>query len=225
MTCVLIAIILRFILQYKDTLDWGESLTIGSILSATDPVAVVAMLKELGTPMKFNILLEGESLFNDGTGTVFFFVFLNVVEVGSFKIANFFEKIFRLALGGPAVGLLMALISYPMLKRLMNIGYVFVLMTIWLAYLTFYICESQFLKIHVSGILALVVLGIYLSHKLRGRIVGHLEEKMHTIWRFIAYILETILFLVTGGYLGDALVNKNLRFRIKGDDVWKVFVF
>lgn len=48
---------------------------IGSILSATDPVAVVALLKELGTPITFNILLEGESLLNDGTGTVFFAVF------------------------------------------------------------------------------------------------------------------------------------------------------
>lgn len=54
---------------------WPEGLVIGSILSATDPVAVVALLKELGTPITFNVLLEGESLFNDGTGTVFFVVF------------------------------------------------------------------------------------------------------------------------------------------------------
>lgn len=107
----------------------------------------------------------------------------------------------------------------------MNIGYVFVLMTVWLAYFTFYICESTFLKIHVSGILALVILGLYLSFKLRGRIVGHLEEKMHTIWRFIAYVLETILFLLTGGYLGNALVDKELRRFIFLSDVWKVFVF
>ena len=211
---VLIAIILKYILRYDDELNWGEGLTIGSILAATDPVAVVALLKELGTPPKFNILLEGESLFNDGTATVCFFVFLGVVERGSFDVADFFEKIFRLAAGGPAVGLLFALVAYPILKKLMNIGYVFVLMTVWLAYLTFYVCESEFLKIHVSGILALVILGIYLSHKLRGRIVGHLEEKMHTIWRFIAYILETILFLLTGGYLGDAFVDENVRFRI-----------
>lgn len=54
---------------------WPEGLVIGSILSATDPVAVVALLKELGTPITFNVLLEGESLLNDGTGTVFFVVF------------------------------------------------------------------------------------------------------------------------------------------------------
>ena len=47
-----------------------------SIISATDPVAVVALLKELGTPTKFNILLEGESLMNDGTAMVFYLVFI-----------------------------------------------------------------------------------------------------------------------------------------------------
>ena len=83
-TVVIIAVILRYILAYSSELNWGEGLLIGSILAATDPVAVVALLKELGTPMKFNILLEGESLFNDGTATVCFFVFIKVVEIGYF---------------------------------------------------------------------------------------------------------------------------------------------
>ena len=105
----------------------------GAILAATDPVAVVALLKELGTPMKFNILLEGESLLNDGTATVFFFVFFNMVEVGSFKVNNFLEKFFRLTFGGPAVGLLIGVLAYPLLKRLMTTHYIFVVCTIFLS--------------------------------------------------------------------------------------------
>ena len=77
---VLCAIILLYILRYNSSLGWPECLVIGSILSATDPVAVVALLKELGTPINFNILLEGESLLNDGTGTVFFAVFYGWLE-------------------------------------------------------------------------------------------------------------------------------------------------
>lgn len=69
-------------------------MTIGSILSATDPVAVVALLNELGTSVNFNMLLEGESLLNDGTGTVFFFVFLGWYEVGKFSVGVFFKKFF-----------------------------------------------------------------------------------------------------------------------------------
>lgn len=88
--CVFIAIILKYILLY-DELDWGEALTIGSIIAATDPVAVVALLKEMGTPNSFNVLLEGESLINDGTATVFFWVFFEWVDVGSFSVGGFFE--------------------------------------------------------------------------------------------------------------------------------------
>ena len=50
-------------------------MSIGSIVAATDPVAVLSLLKEVGTPLRFNMILEGESLVNDGTGTVFFIIF------------------------------------------------------------------------------------------------------------------------------------------------------
>ena len=111
MLCVFIAIILKYILIY-DELDWGEALTIGSIIAATDPVAVVALLKEMGTPNSFNVLLEGESLINDGTATVFFWVFFEWVEVGSFSVGGFFEQFFRLSFGGAAFGLFMAMFFY-----------------------------------------------------------------------------------------------------------------
>jgi CPA1 family monovalent cation:H+ antiporter len=51
------------------------AMSIGSIVAATDPVAVLSLLKEVGTPVRFNMILEGESLVNDGTGTVFFLIF------------------------------------------------------------------------------------------------------------------------------------------------------
>ncbi len=80
----LIALVMLYILRYNGELDFSTTLTIGSILAATDPVAVVAILKELGTPIKFNMLLEGESLLNDGTATVFFWVFIDFIEMGYF---------------------------------------------------------------------------------------------------------------------------------------------
>ncbi len=56
------------------------ALTLGCVLSATDPVAVVALLKELGASARFNTLVEGESLLNDGTAMVFFMLFLNLAK-------------------------------------------------------------------------------------------------------------------------------------------------
>lgn len=153
-------------------MDWSQALTIGSILSATDPVAVVALLNELGTSVNFNILLEGESLLNDGTGTVFFFVFLGWYEEGKFSVGEFFHKFFRLAFGGPAFGLAIAFLFYPLMKKMLKYPFSFVIATVIMAYGTFYLAESAFFKIHVSGILALVVMGLFFSVKLKGRIVG-----------------------------------------------------
>lgn len=62
----------KVILGYEEDLSWNGAFTMGAILCATDPVAVVALLKELGASVTFNTLIEGESLLNDGTAMVFF---------------------------------------------------------------------------------------------------------------------------------------------------------
>ena len=79
---------MRYILNYTDTPDvpdkykftWHSCLALGSILAATDPVAVVALLKELGASKKLATIIEGESLFNDGTAMVLFLIFLEIIE-------------------------------------------------------------------------------------------------------------------------------------------------
>jgi len=224
MLSVLIAVIMRYILGYSE-FGWGEALTIGSIISATDPVAVVALLKELGTSIKFNVMLEGESLLNDGTAVVFFWVFINMIENDDvFDVGNFFEQFFRLSVGGPVLGFFMGICSYQIMKRFLENHSVFVLMSVLVCYLTFYLAESDFLKLKVSGILALVVLGLYLSAKLRGRIIGSLEESMHVVWHFLAFILETYLFLITGGYLGIFFASDDIN-RLNTSDIWKILVF
>lgn len=67
---------MKEIIGYTETdLSYWDALTLGSILAATDPVAVVALLKELGAPIHINTIIEMESLFNDGTAMVFFTIF------------------------------------------------------------------------------------------------------------------------------------------------------
>ena len=64
----------------KESFSWLSSLMYGSIISATDPVAVVALLKELGASKRLSTMIEGESLLNDGTAMVVFLVLLRMVE-------------------------------------------------------------------------------------------------------------------------------------------------
>ena len=70
----LTAIVMKYIILGHADFDWTSSLLFGFLISATDPVAVIAILKELGTSKRLSILIEGESLLNDGTAMVGFLV-------------------------------------------------------------------------------------------------------------------------------------------------------
>ncbi len=79
---VLLAFSAKVLLGYGDAeMSWYEAFTFGAVLSATDPVAVVALLKELGASVRFNTLIEGESLLNDGTAMVFYMVFVELAKM------------------------------------------------------------------------------------------------------------------------------------------------
>ena len=77
---LLSALMMRFILGYDGEFTWAAALLYGSIISATDPVAVVCLLKELGASKRLATMIEGESLLNDGTAMVVFLVLLDIVE-------------------------------------------------------------------------------------------------------------------------------------------------
>lgn len=221
---VLITVILLYILQYQNDLNWAKGLTIGAILGASDPVAVVALLKELGTPVKFNMLLEGESLFNDGSATVFFFVFLDYVARGEFSAGIFFEKFFRLSFGGPAFGIAMGIIFLPIMKFLIVYPKILIVVTFLVAYLTFYLAESNFFEIKVSGILALVALGLLLGDRLRPRIIHTAAEAVEIVWQFASFILETLLFLITGIFLGIFFQSDDVS-QLQAADIGKLIAF
>jgi NhaP-type Na+/H+ or K+/H+ antiporter len=118
-TSVILAYALKYLFGYSD-LSLAECLVIGSVISTTDPVAVVALLKELGTSIKFNTLLEGESLLNDGTAFVFFLVCLDVVRNGVFEFWPSVIKFFRLSFGGPLFGILMGWICIAWISRILK---------------------------------------------------------------------------------------------------------
>jgi NhaP-type Na+/H+ or K+/H+ antiporter len=81
----LTALMMSYILGYNEEngFPWNAALLFGAIVSATDPVAVVALLKELGASKRLGTMIEGESLLNDGTAMVVFLVIMDLVEGGT----------------------------------------------------------------------------------------------------------------------------------------------
>ena len=136
----LIAICLKVILGYSDEeMTWFNALTLGCILCATDPVAVVALLKELGASARFNTLVEGESLMNDGTAMVFFTLFLGLSKGEETTGGTIVLSLLRTAGGGAILGIVMGILVSFWVKRIIRDSILSMTVTFMAAYLTFWL--------------------------------------------------------------------------------------
>jgi len=217
---VLTAIVIKYVLQYDDHFSWSEALMFGSILSATDPVAVVALLKELGVSKRLSTLIEGESLLNDGTALVAFEVFLEIALGESLGGDDIIMLFVRLSIGGPLIGIACGVISSWWLKRIYDDPTLEIAVTFLTCYITFWIAELS--GAHVSGILALVSLGFYMSGVGKTYISVRSENDLHAFWKFMGWTGETLIFVLSGVIIGNKVFADG---RFEGIDFPLLIVF
>eukprot|EP01135_Chromosphaera_perkinsii_P012182 Nk52_evm1s2612 gene=Nk52_evmTU1s2612 len=189
----LTAVVARYCFDYD--WDWNTSLLFGAIVSATDPVAVVALLNDLGVSKRLSTVIEGESLLNDGTAIVLFTVLLDAVKEGTIKPAGEVTLTFiRMAVGGPIFGGVVGLLTAWWLGHVFNDAAVELTITLSSTYITFYIAEDV---LHISGVLAVVMLGL-VTNRMRTRISPEVEKFLHRFWHMIAYLANTLIFGLVG---------------------------
>jgi NhaP-type Na+/H+ or K+/H+ antiporter len=192
--------------------SWYLCFVFGSILSATDPVAVVALLKEAGASQKLTILIVGESLLNDGTAMVLFTLFFNMltgkIYTGGEIVAFFFEACLGSPLFGVACGLFIVRWLRSCNRSLKEIDTVVqICITICCAYLIFFVAQSP---MEVSGVLACCGAGAMMSWLAPPLILNH--ESMHNVWSIIEWTCNTLIFLLAGLIIGSRTLNHvNLR--------------
>ncbi|OXA50331.1 Sodium/hydrogen exchanger 7 [Folsomia candida] len=187
----------QFFSEYKWT--FLQACFYGSIISATDPVAVVGILKEVGVSESLSVIVDGESLLNDGVAILLFEIFQDRLkedeELSSGQLAgNVIIMFLRIAVGGPIFGYIAAKIAIFCLARIFNDAIVEITITLVSAYLTYYIAEDV---LGVSGVCAVVLLGITMSSE-KTCISPDILEEVHEFWEMAAHLANTVLFFVTG---------------------------
>lgn len=187
---------------------WGWTLTtglvFGALISATDPVAVVAILRDLGAPKRLGTLIEGESLMNDGTAIVVFNVLIGLLAgtSGELDFGAAGLEFLRVAAGGVAVGLCLGFATSTWLSRTFNDPMVEITLTVACAYFAMLIAEGGF---HVSGVIAIVTAGLWMSGVGRSRISPEVAHFLHEFWELLAYISNTVIFLLVGLLVGSQI--------------------
>jgi CPA1 family monovalent cation:H+ antiporter len=176
-------------------LSWANGMLLGAILAATDPIAVIALLRRLRAPAGLAAILEGESLFNDGTGVAVFSAVLFTVVSGAPSFGDATIRFFEIALGGTAVGLAVGFLGLALL-RFAEDAPLEILATLVIAYGSYLAADL----LHASGIVAVVVAGIVVARY--GTRIGRLHgPQLLGFWNLLAFVLNAMLFILVGAAL------------------------
>lgn len=171
----------------------GIALVFGALIAATDPVSVVAIFRRLGAPKQLEVLLEGESLFNDGTAVVLFSIALAALGTAEFSLLDGVIEFFIVAGGGIIVGFLFGWVVQQLTGRIDD-HLVETTFTTLLAFGSYLVAE----QFGVSGVLAVVTAGL---------VNGNLGQKgmspttrivVLNFWEYVAFLANSAIFLLIG---------------------------
>lgn len=181
-------------LAFVHGLGWRHTLVFGALIAATDPIAVIAIFRSLGVPRRLEMLLDGESLLNDGTGIVFFTLSLSlftgtVVSVGGLALE------FVTVVGmGAAIGAAMGLLASALIRRVDD-PMIEITLTTMAAYGSFVAAD----QLGYSGVIATVAAGMLCGNY--GAATGmspSTRVAAETFWEYVAFALNSFVFLLIG---------------------------
>jgi CPA1 family monovalent cation:H+ antiporter len=183
----------------------AAALVFGALISATDPVAVVAIFRELGVPQRLLTLVEGESLLNDGVAIVLFNILLGAALGEEATVGGGLLDFFSVFFGGAAIGAVLGLavaFALPWLDRLAAAA-----LSVALAYGSFILADDV---LGFSGVMATLSAGLVLSGLAPSRASASIREVWDELWESLGYIANALLFLLIGLAINPALIAEHL---------------
>jgi Na+:H+ antiporter len=173
---------------------WQHALVFGALIAATDPIAVVGLFKTLGAPKRLRLLVEGESLLNDGTSIVFFTLILGYVAGNAVTVRGLAVDFISIVGVGALVGVGVGLAVSQVIKRVDDPMIEITLTTI-AAYGSFVAAEH----LHYSGVIATVAAGMLCgNYAARVGMSPSTRVAVETFWEYVAFALNSLVFLLIG---------------------------
>lgn len=195
-------------------IDFKVAMVFGALIAATDPVAVVALFRQLGVPKRLQVLMEGESLFNDGTAIVLFNIMLAIAGLASQDstlspssgLGAWTAEFLKVAGGGLAIGIVLGVFASQIIGRIDD-PLVETTLTTVLAYGAFLIGEHG---LHVSGVLAVVAAGIVNGNTGPRGMSPTTRVVVFNFWEYAAFLANSLIFLLIGLTIDIADLLNNL---------------
>lgn len=206
---VLIGGALYFILAFLGLpVPFIVTLLFGALISATDPVAVLALFKEYGAPRRLSLIFEGESLFNDATSVALFLVLLQIAQFGYHGADTVIEGLITftsMMIGGVLFGILIGGIFSKLVGLARENEIASITLTIVLAHVTFILAEilshhMTFGGYHlaISPIIATTVAALLMGNYGRSKIHPRAEEFVENLWGQLAFMANSLIFILIG---------------------------
>jgi len=200
--------------------DFSTSLVVGSILAATDPVAVVGLLKGLGASPALTLLIQGESLLNDGTAVVLFMIAYEIAGGKTYGVGEIASKLLKSTIGASILGAVVGIFFFLWIRKACDrlfhcSSMVQISLTICCGYWSFILAEGVF---HISGVLSTVASALVLADKMWPVLVE--RQAMLEIWHFFEILGNTIVFFLAGALVGKSLAAINFS-----DLLWAIVMY
>lgn len=179
---------------FNTRIDFIYCLLFGALISPTDPIAVLGILTKANVPKKIESTIVGESLFNDGVGVVVFIAFLEVLNSGGthFEFSNFGILFVQESFGGIAFGFLAGFLLHKILSTIDHYE-TETLLTLAFVMAGYALC----LKLHISGALAMVIMGLFVGNYRQGLAMSDTSiDYVDKFWELLDVILNAVLFVI-----------------------------
>jgi len=186
-------------------LPLAVALLFGVIISATDPVAVVSVFREVGVSNRLLTLVEGESMLNDGVAIVLSQILIVAAVGGSLSVGDGIVDFVSVFIGGVVIGGVIGIVAVlllPLLGRLPAAA-----MSIAVAYGSYVLADAV---LGFSGVMATVATGVVVGSMTESRASSEVREILHELWDALAFVANALLFLFIGLALDFSLIEGNL---------------